>query len=128
MMESIFSNRSRSELRLKFKKEEKVNSKMVDKCLNERRMFTDLDSLINASEDEVEDAESGRKSRSKKGPKKRPRRRYKNRGLYDSSSGSGGEDGDIDTSKSPVRKRMRNGSGDPAGALVQRVKRPLVVR
>ena len=128
MMESIFSNRSRSELRLKFKKEEKVNSKMVDKCLNERRMFTDLDSLINASEDEVEDVESGRKSRSKKGLKKRPRRRYKNRGLYDSSSGSGGEDGDIDTSKSPVRKRMRNGSGDPAGALVQRVKRPLVVR
>ena len=129
MMESIFTNRTRSELRLKFKKEERSNSKLVDKCLNEKRMFTDLDSLINASEDEVEVVESQptRKSRRSKTRAGRPRRRYKNRGLFDSSSE--GEEGDIETSKSPVGKRPRTTSPDLAspGSVVQRVKRPLVV-
>ena len=128
MMESIFTNRSRNELRLKFKKEEKINLKMVNKCLQQKRMFADLDTLFNESEDEVEEVEDvdpGRKSRSKKGRKKRPRRRYRNRGLYDSSSG--GEEGDIETSKSPVRKRLKNGNGDSTSPLVQRVKRPLVL-
>merc|ERR1719189_2973023 len=93
-------------------------------------MFTDLDSLINASEDEVEvvEAEPARKSRRPKARTGRPRRRYKNRGLYDSSSD--GEEGDIETSKSPVGKRLRTTSPDqpgPGSSLVQRVKRPLVV-
>ena len=127
MMESIFTNRTRSELRLKFKKEERNNGKLVDKCLKEKRMFTDLDSLINASEDEVEvvETEPARKSRRPKARTGRPRRRYKNRGLYDSSSE--GEEGDIETSKSPVSKRLRTASPDLAGSLVARVKRPLVV-
>merc|ERR1719219_1756564 len=130
-MESIFTKRTRSELRLKFKKEERSNGKLVDKCLNEKRMFTNLESLINASEDEVEvvEAEPARKSRRSKTRTGRPRRRYKNRGLYDSSSE--GEEGDIETSKSPVGKRLRTTSpdlpGSSSGSVVQRVKRPLVV-
>lgn len=130
MMESIFTKRTRNELRLKFKKEERINGKLVDKCLNEKGMFTDLDSLMNASEDEVEvvETETARKSRRPKARTGRPRRRYKNRGLFDSSSE--GEEGDIETSKSPVSKRLRTTSPElpdsGSGSLVQRVKRPLV--
>merc|ERR1712080_778320 len=57
MMESVFRNkRTRQELKLKFKKEEKLNEKMVDKCLRERGMFEDLEGFMEESEDsEVEE-------------------------------------------------------------------------
>ena len=117
LMESIFKNRSRQELKLKFKKEEKINTKMVDKCLNERGMFTDLDSLMKESvdEDEEEEDEDYRNQRSRPKKKRPGRRRYKNRGYYHSSSD--GEEADVEASKSPVRK----------AEAVSRVKRPQVV-
>ena len=120
LMESIFKNRTRQELKLKFKKEERINAKMVDKCLTERGMFTELESLMKESEDEEaeeEEDEDFGKSRSRP-RKKRARRRYKNRGYYDSSSD--GEDADVEASKSPVRKVAEV----PA---INRVKRPKVV-
>ena len=117
LMESIFKNRSRQELKLKFKKEEKINTKMVDKCLNERGMFTDLESLMKESvdEDEEEEDEDYGKQRSRPKKKRPGRRRYKNRGYYGSSSD--GEEADVEASKSPVRK----------AEAVSRVKRPQVV-
>ena len=120
LMESIFKNRTRQELKLKFKKEERINAKMVDKCLTERGMFTELESLMKESEDEEaeeEEDEDFGKSRSRP-RKKRARRRYKNRGYYDSSSD--GEDADVEASKSPVRKVAEV----PA---INRVKRPKVI-
>ena len=120
LMESIFKNRTRQELKLKFKKEERINAKMVDKCLTERGMFTELESLMKESEDdeaEEEEDEDFGKARSRP-RKKRARRRYKNRGYYDSSSD--GEDADVEASKSPVRKVAEV----PA---INRVKRPKVV-
>jgi len=119
MMESIFKNRTRQELKLKFKKEEKLNNKMIDKCLRERGMYTDLDGLMEDSEEEEDtEEEKGRGRRSKK---KRPRRRYKNRGYYDSSSG--GEDDDA--IKIPPRKRVRKDSREER--QVVRIKRPQVM-
>lgn len=120
MMESIFKNRTRQELKLKFKKEEKLNNKMIDKCLRERGMYTDLDGLMDDSEEDDTEEE---KERGRKVKKKRPRRRYKNRGYYDSSSG--GEDADVETSRSPARKRVRQDSKEER--QVVRIKRPQVM-
>ena len=101
MMESIFKKRTRQELKLKFKKEERLNGKMVDKCLRERGMYTELEGVMEDSEQDSDVEERGRK----KIAKKRPRRRYRNHGYYDSSSG--GEDADGEASLSPAKKRQR---------------------
>jgi len=101
MMESIFKKRTRQELKLKFKKEERLNGKMVDKCLRERGMYTELEGVMEDSEQDSDVEERGRK----KIAKKRPRRRYRNNGYYDSSSG--GEDADGEASLSPAKKRQR---------------------
>ena len=105
MMESIFKNRTRQELKLKFKKEEKMRNKMIDKCLNEKEMFTDLNDLMKDSEDEDDVVDNGR---GRKAKKKRPRRRYVNRGYYSSSSED--EDAAVESSRSPARKKAREGS------------------
>jgi len=120
MMETIFKNRSRNELKLKFKKEEQCNIKIIDKCLKEKGMFTDLNDLMDDSEDEDEVEEKGR---GRKPKKKRPRRRYKNRGYYSSSEG---EDADVETSKSPARKKTRQDSQEEERQMV-RIKRPQVM-
>jgi len=119
MMESIFKNRSRNELKLKFKKEEQCNIKIIDKCLKEKGMFTDLNELMNDSEDEDDVEEKGRGRKTKK---KRPRRRYKNRGYYSSSEG---EDADGETSRSPARKKTRQDSQEERQMV--RIKRPQVM-
>jgi len=122
MMESIFKNRSRQELKLKFKKEEKMNNKIVDKCLKEKGMFTDLNGLMDDSEEDYEVQDKGRGRKTKK---KRPRRRYRNRGYYSSSEG---EDADVETSKSPARKKTRNDSQDSQEERqMVRIKRPQVM-
>merc|ERR1719397_145182 len=107
MMESIFKKRTRQELKLKFKKEERLNGKMVDKCLRERGMYTELEGVMEDSEQDsdVVVEERGRK----KVAKKRPRRR--NNGYYDSSSG--GEDADGEASLSPAKKRQREVAARP---------------
>jgi len=122
MMESIFKNRTRQELKLKFKKEEKLNNKMIDKCLKERGMYTDLEELMKETEDDEEAADDV-KGRGRKTTKKRPRRRYKNKGYYDSSSG--GEDADEETSRSPARKKGRQCSNEEKQMV--RIKRPQVL-
>ena len=50
MMESIFKKRTRQELKLKFKKEERLNWKMVNKCLSERGMYTELEGVMEEQE------------------------------------------------------------------------------
>ena len=102
MMESIFKKRTRQELKLKFKKEERLNGKMVDKCLRERGMYTELEGVM---EDSEQDSDVVEERGRKKIAKKRPRRRYRNKGYYDSSSG--GEDADGEASLSPAKKRQR---------------------
>jgi hypothetical protein len=106
MMESVFKKRTRQELKLKFKKEERVNGKMVDKCLRERGMYTELEGIMEDSEEDSDAEEEKTEEKVKKRlPKKRGRGRYKNQGYYDSSSG--GEEADPETSRSPARKRVR---------------------
>merc|ERR1719193_2402118 len=106
MMESIFKKRTRQELKLKFKKEERLNGKMVDKCLRERGMYTELEGVM---EDSEQDSDVVEERGRKKIAKKRPRRRYRNNGYYDSSSG--GEDADGEASLSPAKKRQREVAG-----------------
>jgi len=108
MMESIFKKRTRQELKLKFKKEERLNGKMVDKCLRERGMYTELEGVM---EDSEQDSDVVEERGRKKIAKKRPRRRYRNNGYYDSSSG--GEDADGEASLSPAKKRQREVAARP---------------
>lgn len=108
MMESMFKKRTRAELKLKFKKEERMNNGLVDKCLQQKGQFTDItDFMDEESEEEEEAAVSpvketrGRKRKSKGATS---RRRFNHRSLYESSSG--GEEADVsETSRSPARKR-----------------------
>ncbi len=64
LMEGIFKNRSRHELKMKFKKEERLNRALVDKCLSQGQTFDpsifDEDSEDN-SEEELENAEAKKK-------------------------------------------------------------------
>ena len=129
LMESVFKNkRTRQELKLKFKKEERINTKMVDKCLRERGMFTDLESLMrDTEEDEDDDVEAdedfGRsRGRKPKKVKKRPRKRYKNRGYYESSSD--GEDADVEASKSPVGRKVAKKSQPDQSEVVRIIEPP----
>merc|ERR1719209_1179315 len=121
MMESIFKKRTRQELKLKFKKEERLNGKMVDKCLRERGMYTELEGVMEDSEQDsdVDVEERGRK----KVAKKRPRRRYRNKGYYDSSSG--GEDADGEASLSPAKKRQREVAARPTSIRRAQVPAPV---
>ena len=97
MMEAIFKKRSRQELKLKFKKEERQNRALVDKCLREGMQF-DISVFHSDSEDEIEvekrEAKAKRrrssnssmeKKTNNKKPKKRVRKVKSNRGYYSSS-------------------------------------------
>ena len=46
MMASLFKKRTRAELKLKFKKEERINNTLVDKCLKQKGSFTDIDRFM----------------------------------------------------------------------------------
>merc|ERR1719285_1534502 len=91
---------------------------MVDKCLRERGMYTELEGVMEDSEQDsdVVVEERGRK----KVAKKRPRRRYRNKGYYDSSSG--GEDADGEASLSPAKKRQREVAARPTS--IRRAQAP----
>ena len=39
LMQGVFTKKSRKELQLKFKKEEKVNNKLIEKCLSQGQAF-----------------------------------------------------------------------------------------
>lgn len=93
MMENIFKRRSRHELKMKFKKEERINRSLVDKCLREGMQF---DTSIMASESEEDErAKKEKVLTARKRPNqaekagKRKRRRVRkertNRGYYSSS-------------------------------------------
>ena len=122
LMENIFKKRTRNELKLKFKKEERINNEMVEKCLKEPGKYADLESLMRESNEEDDEDEYGSRGRSRKPKKKRARRRYVNRGYYASSSD--GEEADVEASKSPVRKGLVSIDHGPS---VSRIKKPLVV-
>ena len=128
MMESIFKNRSRQELKLKFKKEERNNGKIIDKCLRERGMYTDLDALMKESEEEEEEFEQPvARSRKRKRTLAGSRRVYKNRGYYDTSSEDEGGEGDVECSRSPDAARPRPAPRQQTRP-VARIKRPAVSR
>jgi len=123
MMESLFQGkRSRQELKLKFKKEEKINGKIVDKCLRERGMFTEYkDIMEDSEEDEVIEEERKKK-------KRHNRRRYVNRGYYDTSSDDECLEVDPKSSKTPTRKRIRGEAFSISrNQPVVRIKRPRVM-
>lgn len=91
MMEGVFKKRSRHELKMKFKKEERQNRALVDKCLRQGMQF---DTSIFESEPDTGDEDDPkpksrkRKNAAKKDAAKKPKRRRKavsNRGYYASS-------------------------------------------
>eukprot|EP00088_Acartia_fossae_P047708 TRINITY_DN5179_c0_g1_i8.p1 TRINITY_DN5179_c0_g1~~TRINITY_DN5179_c0_g1_i8.p1 ORF type:complete len:1216 (-),score=348.11 TRINITY_DN5179_c0_g1_i8:626-4273(-) len=111
MMETLFKKRNRHELKLKFKKEERMNPTLVDKCLRQRGQFTDLNSFIEEESDDDELEEKvdrptrGRRKAGKLSRRGEARgRKVSSRGMYESSSG--GEDADVsETSRSPAARR-----------------------
>lgn len=126
MMESLFkSRRTRQELKLKFKKEEKINGKMVDKCLRERGMYTEIEGIMEDSEEDESEEERSRKVRKRK---RHSRKRYVNQGYYDTSSG----EEDVVEIETPVRDRAatRKRIKEQLPATdreIVRIKRPLVI-
>ncbi|TRY74874.1 hypothetical protein TCAL_07132 [Tigriopus californicus] len=92
MMENIFKRRSRHELKMKFKKEERINRPLVDKCLREGMQF---DTSIMASESEEDERVKKEKVlTARKRPqgdhagqrkRRRVRKERSNRGYYSSS-------------------------------------------
>ena len=66
MMESLFKNRNRQELKLKFKKEEKINNELIDRCLSQQGQYIDLDQVFQDTDEEEEEEEVQVVSRRKK--------------------------------------------------------------
>jgi len=113
MMASLFSSKTRQELKLKFKKEEKINGAMIDRCLAQQGQYTDLQDFDEDSEDDDEPPVVQKRARQKNKPKKLragTRRVTKNRGYYSSSDA---ED-DNDSLGSPP-KSSRFSHQPPAG-------------
>merc|ERR1711862_357421 len=65
LMEGVFKKRSRHELKMKFKKEEKLNRSLVDKCLSQGQTF-DPSIFDSDSEDEDEENDEEKENRRKK--------------------------------------------------------------
>ena len=107
MMENVFKRRSRQDLKMKFKKEERTNRPLVDKCLSQGLKFDasffDEESEQEENEEELIRLEKEDKAKKKedkkkakaeerkaaaaaKKPKKRVRKVKSNRGYFDNSS------------------------------------------
>ena len=108
MMENVFKRRSRQDLKMKFKKEERTNRSLVDKCLSQGLKFDasffDEESEQEENEEELLRLEKEDKAKKKeekkkakaeekkaaaascKKPKKRARKVKTNRGYFDNSS------------------------------------------
>merc|ERR1719290_952224 len=112
MMASLFGKKTRQELKLKFKKEEKINGPLIDRCLTSRSQqgqYINLEDFVDEEEEESGDGSGGdepeerkTKKRGRTKQKQRPRklrkgsrRTIKNRGYYSSS--------DADDDRSPVK-------------------------
>lgn len=114
MMASLFSTKTRQELKLKFKKEEKINGAMIDRCLSQQGQYTDLQEFDEDSEDDDEPPIVQKRSRQKSKPKKLrtgTRRVTKNRGYYSSS------DAEDDNDSPPKSSRF---SHKPPAGISQR--------
>ena len=70
LMEGVFKRRSRHELKMKFKKEEKLNRSLVDKCLSQGQTF-DPSVFDSDSEEEDEENEEERKKKEKENRRKK---------------------------------------------------------
>ena len=70
LMEGIFKKRSRHELKMKFKKEEKVNRQLVDKCLSQGQTFDPSIFDSDDDEDSEDDREQKRKEKENRRKKK----------------------------------------------------------
>jgi len=106
MMETLFKKRTRHELKLKFKKEEKANGVLVDKCLAQRGQFKDMKDFVDEDSEDDEKVDKPTRGRKRKGKAATQRKKFTSRGMYESSSG--GEDADVsESSRSPARKRQK---------------------
>ncbi len=120
MMESVFKKRSRHELKMKFKKEERSNRTLVDKCLTNCGQF---DASAFHSDTEEEEDEKAKEEERKKSRRRRPpqtkgasrgkratrgRRASSNRGYYASSdadeSETGGSESDTSRRQTPLQR------------------------
>ncbi|XP_069681897.1 nucleolar protein dao-5 [Periplaneta americana] len=99
LMQSIFPKRTRQDLKIKFKKEDRTNRYLVEKAL---RYPLDFDLTELEKELEREEAEERRKKQEELLPKKpsRPRKRFKpNRKSFLCNSMDPGDTGDLSDSK-----------------------------
>ena len=113
MMSSIFKKRNRHDLKMKFKKEERVNRNLVDKCLRQRDAQFDLSTIASESdtepEENVDDPAEMKKRRlsstssakSKKPRKKRRKGVRRSRGYTDSTDDEREEEEENDPKKGP---------------------------
>jgi len=106
MMEEVFKKRSRQELKMKFKKEERQNRLLVDKCLREGTVF-DPSNFHTDSEEEGErerkEAASTKKRKKKaetKPKRKRVRKVRNSRGYYSSDA----DESEAATSESDTKR------------------------
>ena len=69
LMQGIFKKKTRQELKLKFKKEEKINRNLVDKCLAQGQTFDP--SIFDSDEDTESDEEEKKKEKKKEKQKEK---------------------------------------------------------
>ena len=69
LMQGIFKKKTRQELKIKFKKEEKINKNLVDKCLAQGQTFDP--SIFDSDEDTESDEEEKKKEKKKEKQKEK---------------------------------------------------------
>jgi len=91
LMEGVFKKRSRHELKMKFKKEERANLGLVNKCLSQGQTFdptifdSDESDEENAEERKKKEKENRRKKKQEEAQKKPRRHRIRGRRYYNDS-------------------------------------------
>ena len=75
LMQGIFKKKTRQELKIKFKKEEKINKNLVDKCLAQGQTFDP--SIFDSDEDAESDEEEKEKQERKKEKQKEKKEKQK---------------------------------------------------
>ena len=138
MMENVFKRRSRHDLKMKFKKEERTNRPLVDKCLSQGLKFDasffdheseqeedeeqlaqiEKENKLKKKEEDKKRKDAERKARKeatlaarKRRPKGQSRKKRSNRGYYSSDDASAGEDvGLSDHSNGQISPILRSGA------------------
>ncbi len=109
LMEGVFKKRSRHELKMKFKKEERSNRALVDKCLSQGQTFDPSFFESNSEDSEMEEAENkkakqakaklAKKKKAKENnaakDKKKRRHRVKGRRYYESEDSEDADESEL---------------------------------